>query len=260
MRSTSARIPQHLVRSRHQDREPARHDIRAHSLNATRRPYRSADGDPYWAELHTGGSMTSRRLTLTFAFAISVIGTPFRALAQAPQTVTCSDGSTSKAGRGACSHHGGVGSGTGQAGVPHAQAKGPASASPAPSIPMVTCQDGTSSHGGKGACSGHGGINRNAANDNGTTAPATTGERTANPPPSPAPSRTAPAPSMPEPEPRVPPTTATQRAPMPAPSSPPMNAGQPTARCYDGTKSFSTHHSGTCSHHGGVTQWLDGSK
>lgn len=29
-----------------------------------------------------------------------------------------------------------------------------------------------------------------------------------------------------------------------------------TARCRDGTYSFSKHHSGTCSHHGGVAAWL----
>jgi hypothetical protein len=29
-----------------------------------------------------------------------------------------------------------------------------------------------------------------------------------------------------------------------------------TAQCADGTYSFSQHHSGTCSHHGGVAQWL----
>ncbi len=29
-----------------------------------------------------------------------------------------------------------------------------------------------------------------------------------------------------------------------------------TAKCADGTYSFSQSHSGTCSHHGGVTQWL----
>lgn len=32
-----------------------------------------------------------------------------------------------------------------------------------------------------------------------------------------------------------------------------------TARCKDGTYSFSQTHSGTCSHHGGVALWLDGS-
>lgn len=39
-------------------------------------------------------------------------------------------------------------------------------------------------------------------------------------------------------------------------------AGAPagaTAQCRDGTYSFSQHHSGTCSHHGGVAMWLDGS-
>ncbi|WP_118184940.1 DUF3761 domain-containing protein [Paraburkholderia phosphatilytica] len=29
-----------------------------------------------------------------------------------------------------------------------------------------------------------------------------------------------------------------------------------TAGCRDGTYSFSRHHSGTCSRHGGVAQWL----
>lgn len=31
-----------------------------------------------------------------------------------------------------------------------------------------------------------------------------------------------------------------------------------TARCADGTYSFSEHRSGTCSHHGGVVEWLSG--
>jgi len=29
-----------------------------------------------------------------------------------------------------------------------------------------------------------------------------------------------------------------------------------TARCGDGSWSFSEHHRGTCSHHGGVSSWL----
>ena len=29
-----------------------------------------------------------------------------------------------------------------------------------------------------------------------------------------------------------------------------------TARCYDGSWSFSENHRGTCSHHGGVARWL----
>src|SRR5712691_10637126 len=32
-----------------------------------------------------------------------------------------------------------------------------------------------------------------------------------------------------------------------------------TAQCRDGTYSYSQHHSGTCSHHGGVAVWLDSS-
>jgi len=31
-----------------------------------------------------------------------------------------------------------------------------------------------------------------------------------------------------------------------------------TAQCRDGSYSYSQHHTGTCSHHGGVAQWLDG--
>jgi biopolymer transport protein ExbD len=41
-------------------------------------------------------------------------------------------------------------------------------------------------------------------------------------------------------------------SPETAPSAP---AGA-TAKCVDGTYSFSQSHSGTCSHHGGVAQWL----
>ena len=40
--------------------------------------------------------------------------------------------------------------------------------------------------------------------------------------------------------------------PVSAPA-PPAGA---TARCNDGTYSFSQNHSGTCSHHGGVAAWL----
>lgn len=40
--------------------------------------------------------------------------------------------------------------------------------------------------------------------------------------------------------------------PVPA-DQPPAGA---TAQCNDGTYSFSQHHQGTCSHHGGVRRWL----
>jgi hypothetical protein len=41
---------------------------------------------------------------------------------------------------------------------------------------------------------------------------------------------------------------------------PQQSAGQPagaTARCFDGSWSFSQHRQGTCSHHGGVAVWLN---
>lgn len=41
--------------------------------------------------------------------------------------------------------------------------------------------------------------------------------------------------------------------PEESPSGPPAGA---TARCQDGTYSFSESRSGTCSHHGGVAEWL----
>jgi uncharacterized protein DUF3761 len=42
------------------------------------------------------------------------------------------------------------------------------------------------------------------------------------------------------------------KSPTTAPSTP---AGA-TAKCRDGTYSFSEHASGTCSHHGGVAVWI----
>jgi hypothetical protein len=45
------------------------------------------------------------------------------------------------------------------------------------------------------------------------------------------------------------------RVHSPAASSNGVPAGA-TAKCGDGTYSFSQHHQGTCSHHGGVRAWL----
>ncbi len=36
-------------------------------------------------------------------------------------------------------------------------------------------------------------------------------------------------------------------------------ARKATAKCKDGTMSYAKHHSGACSRHGGVAEWLDGS-
>lgn len=45
---------------------------------------------------------------------------------------------------------------------------------------------------------------------------------------------------------------------VPSPTRTPNDSAPPgaTARCRDGTYSFSRSRSGTCSHHGGVAQWL----
>lgn len=51
----------------------------------------------------------------------------------------------------------------------------------------------------------------------------------------------------------VPTAVPTMRPPTPLPQHP---AGA-TALCRDGTYSYSQHRRGTCSHHGGVAQWIN---
>jgi hypothetical protein len=88
----------------------------------------------------------------------------------------------------------------------------------------TTCKDGTTSTStGKGTCSGHGGVQK-AGTSAASAAPAAA---------APAAAKSAP--------------TAT------AGNTDPTGA---TAKCKDGTYSKSQHHSGTCSSHGGVAQWL----
>jgi uncharacterized protein DUF3761 len=64
--------------------------------------------------------------------------------ADAPARVTCSDGTTSKSGQGACSHHGGIST----------------TLPPPPAGSTAKCKDGTYSQSQQrsGACSQHGGI------------------------------------------------------------------------------------------------------
>ena len=99
----------------------------------------------------------------------------------------------------------------------------------------TTCKDGTTSTAtGRGACSGHGGVQKAAA------APA-------------APAAPAAAPAA-----QAKSSTASKSAPTAkAGNTDPTGA---TAKCKDGTYSKSQHHSGTCSSHGGVAEWLDGQK
>src|SRR5450631_1957945 len=106
----------------------------------------------------------------------------------------------------------------------------------------TTCKDGTTSAAtGKGACSGHGGVQKAAK-----AAAAATGSAT----PAPAAPAAAAAPAAPAAK----SASATKSAPTAtAGNTDPTGA---TAKCKDGTYSKSQHHSGTCSSHGGVADWL----
>jgi hypothetical protein len=50
--------------------------------------------------------------------------------------------------------------------------------------------------------------------------------------------------------------TEEKDAANPQPVAEPVPLDNATAQCRDGTYSFSQHHQGTCSHHGGVSGWL----
>jgi hypothetical protein len=120
-------------------------------------------------------------------------------------------------------------------------------ADPAP----TTCKDGTTTTStGKGTCSGHGGVQKAAK-----AAPATPAA-TATPaaPAAAAPTAAAPAASTTAAK----SSTATKSAPTTAASN--TDPTGATAKCKDGTYSKSTHHSGTCSSHGGVAEWLTAAK
>ena len=151
-------------------------------------------------------------------------------------TVTCKDGTTANAGRGACHGHGGVDKSKA------ATVGDTAAAEPAGSTATVVCKDGSSSKAGRGACHGHGGVDKTKA--------ATTSE----------PAATAPvsaAPPAPAPQAAMPPTVAKTTHGGKAATDDPSGA---IAKCKDGKYWHGSTHSGSCSHHGGVDTWLDGSQ
>jgi hypothetical protein len=109
----------------------------------------------------------------------------------------------------------------------------------------VTCTDGTTSpHGGRGACSKHGGIKKDGAAP--TTAAA----------PAPAAAGSAPA-AAPAAQPAKPAKAAAATTAKSSEHSVNSDATGATAKCQDGSYSHSKHHTGTCSKHGGVAEWLD---
>ena len=171
--------------------------------------------------------MRSNRVATMFIVASALIlgssGVLTAQAAPAGATAKCVDGtySKTKTKQGACSKHKGVaewyGTGGNAAATPAPAA--PASApSAAPAGATARCNDGSYSTAKtrSGACSKHGGVAEWLA---GGAAPEAGGPAEAGAPPSGAP----------------------QGA---------------TAICNDGTYSNSQHRSGTCSHHGGVKQWL----
>jgi hypothetical protein len=84
---------------------------------------------------------------------VLLIGSPCAAKTAA--TVTCTDGTTAKAGRGACSHHGGVAKGDTSSSAPGAAPANTVGAAGA----AAKCKDGTYSHSThNGACAHHGGV------------------------------------------------------------------------------------------------------
>ena len=144
----------------------------------------------------------------------------------ASDTVTCKDGSSSHDGKGSCAHHGGIdkkatdaaAGASAPAAAPAAPKAEPVPAAASASAETVDCKDGSMSHGGKGACSHHGGIKKSGASES----------------------------------PAVPAATSTEST-RKTESSDSTGA---TAKCKDGTFSHSKHHSGSCSHHGGVDKFL----
>src|SRR5262249_24840122 len=113
--------------------------------------------------------------------------------------------------------------------------------------PTVTCKDGSASKGGRGACRGHGGVDKTKAAAEGAPTPA----------PAPAAKPTPPPAASAIPRSTTPATIAGVKGETHAKAATSDAAGA-IAKCKDGTYWHGTKHSGSCSHHGGVDSWLDG--
>ena len=162
-------------------------------------------------------------------------------------TVTCKDGTTAAAGRGACHGHGGVDKSAAAAGAETAK---PAASGAAEST--VTCKDGTTGPGGRGACKGHGGVDKAATAGGAKTMKSMPAPAAASAP------AAAPAPAAASKESSVAPEhIAKPAAGGKAASANPSGA---IAKCKDGMYWHGTTHGGSCSHHGGVAEWLDGTQ
>jgi hypothetical protein len=109
--------------------------------------------------------------------------------------------------------------------------------------PTVTCKDGTTGPGGRGACRGHGGVAKGATGGAASSATAPTAPAAATAPTAPTHAST---------------TAASQHASGGKAAT--TDSAGALAKCKDGMYWHGAKHSGSCSHHGGVAEWLDGSK
>jgi Protein of unknown function (DUF3761) len=154
--------------------------------------------------------------------AAAALALPATAKTSKKADVTCNDGTTAKAGRGACSHHGGV-----------AVAKAPEdkAAKSADKAEKSADKAAKSSKNKTRAELDEG--KKETEKKSGGILDTIFGRKKAD--------------------------TAQGRSSDTTPRSSTRDAksGPPTAKCKDGTMSYSAHHSGTCSGHGGVAEWLD---
>lgn len=154
--------------------------------------------------------------------AAAALALPATAKTSKKADVTCNDGTTAKAGRGACSHHGGV-----------AVAEAPAdkAAKSADKAEKSTDKAEKSSKNKTRAELDEG--KKETQKKSGGILDTIFGRKKTD--------------------------TAQGRTSNTTPRSSTRDAksGKPTAKCKDGTTSYSAHHSGTCSGHGGVDEWLD---
>ena len=152
-------------------------------------------------------------ISLLAAFALA-LPAAVKSASKDDAQVTCSDGTTSKAGRGACSHHGGVAS--------EKDVEKAAKSSSEKAAKSTKNKTRAELDQGK----------KETKEKSGGILDSLFGRKKA--------------------------TQGRSSTTTPRSSTHDAKSGSPTARCKDGTTSYSAHHSGTCSGHGGVQEWLDG--
>lgn len=137
----------------------------------------------------------------------------------------------------------------------------------APAGATAKCKDGSYSTATstKGRCSGHGGVaslvtarktssRASTASHPAAKSTASSARRTSTKPRSSRPNSAA-APAS-KPAPAKPATGSTSSPQIPTARAPAGAPAGATAMCKDGTYSTSKVHTGACSHHGGVSEWL----